>query len=150
MIPDLYVVPCGAVKLPHAGFARDLYVSPHFRFTLDNAVRAAGDPRAVRILSALHGLVPLAQWVEPYDVTMTDAGSVSAGRLAIQLGQLVALHDVERIHTLLPRAYLARLVDALGALPPSGVELFDHYAGARGIGDQRRRAAQLAGAPVPA
>lgn len=150
----LYVVPCGAGKLDQPAFARDLYTSAHFRFVLTAARAAAGSDDLVRILSARHGLIPLGLFLQPYDVTMRDADSISAHRLAWQL-QLLLGGDlgvvVDQVHTLLPRAYLSRLQDAVELLqqPPywaprwSSVELVDHYAGARGIGDQRRAASQL-------
>jgi len=149
-VTALYVVPCGAGKLDQPAFARDLYTSAHFRFVLTAARAAAGSDDLVRILSARHGLIPLALFLQPYDVTMRDADSISAARIAHQLQLLVGELDVDQVHALLPRAYLTRLQDAVELVhqPPywigsRTVELVDHYAGARGIGDQRRAASQL-------
>lgn len=135
----LHVVPCGAAKLDRPAPAAQLYSSAHFQLTLAAARAAAGDDAGVRILSAQHGLVALDDVLAPYDVTMTDAGSVTTGELQDQLHELGVSADVSVI-TLLPKAYRARLTPAVLAL---GGRVVDLYADAPGIGYQRRVASQL-------
>jgi len=132
----LLVVPCGRAKLNRPAAARLLYSSAHFRFVLAGVERAAaGAP--VRVLSALHGLVSPDTVLAPYDVTMADAASVTADRLAAQL----AAEHVLEVVAYLPRAYLARLAAAAAHIRRCVVR--NAYAGCHGIGDQRAVIARL-------
>lgn len=137
----LLVVPCGRAKLDHPAPARRLYTGAHFRFVLDRVEQAArGRGAAVRILSALHGLVDPEAELAPYDVTMTSPASVTAALLA---GQLTEIGGLVAVTAYLPRAYLARLTAGAELLSPPLV-VHNAYAGCRGIGEQRRVIANLA------
>lgn len=121
-----------------------------FRHTLDNVLKCAADDEAaglgpvrVLILSALHGLVELDQVVEPYDLKMGAAGSVTAQQLRDQAlafgfgwgdGDEWADRPGE-VYALLPRPYLRVLDEALREIY---VYVQDVYEACGGIGEQRR------------
>lgn len=136
-----YVIPCGGAKLDRAAPARELYTGSMFRHTLEHATRCAAldeqaglGPARVLILSAKHGLVTLDQELEPYDLRMGQPGSVTAATLAEQALALGIDWGAD-VYALLPRPYLARLVEALRSLD---VYVMDVYEAARGIGEQKR------------
>lgn len=125
----LVIVPCGGKKLDRPASAGELYTGSYHRATRRAA--AALGPRRVLILSALHGLVELHRTIEPYDLRMGQAGSVTAEILrgqAEQLGEAGAGDVV----VLAGRAY-ARPV--LAVWPHAQ----DVLAGTAGIGDQLGR-----------
>ncbi len=136
-----YVIPCGGGKLDRAAPARDLYTGQMFRHTLTNAERLAAcdvaegrGPARVLILSALYGLVELGTVLEPYDLKMGKPGSVTAEQLAEQALRL-GIDWGSQVYALLPRAYLARLDEALRSLY---VYVQDVYEGTGGILQQKR------------
>lgn len=63
------VIGCGREKLPRAANARDLYVSPRFRMSVDLA-ETLGSPYG--ILSGQHGLLGPDTELSPYDVNLAD------------------------------------------------------------------------------
>lgn len=147
-----YVIPCGAAKLDHAAAARDLYTGQMFRHTYENVAKlAAADQAAGRgggqvrilILSALYGLVEIDQEIEPYDLKMGAAGSVTVERVREQAtalgmgwGDGDAYEDGPgEVYALLPKAYLRVLDEALREIY---VYVQDVYEGCAGIGEQRR------------
>lgn len=149
MCRDFLVVPCGGEKLSRAAPARDLYVGQMFRNTLGAALaEAEGTDAEILVLSALHGLVRLDQVLEPYDVRMGDAGSVTAERLRAQ-AEALGIDWTATVYGLLPSAYL----DALdAALRPSDVYVQDVYETCRGIGEQRgvnRHVREIAALEIP-
>lgn len=142
-----YVVPCSGAKRDHPARARDLYVGSMFRHTLAAAetsarldAEASGRPARVLILSGKYGLVELDQVLEPYDLKMGSAGSVSAAALGEQALALGIGWGAE-VYALLPRKYLARLDEALRTLD---VYVQDVYEGCGSIGEQRRVNANIA------
>lgn len=145
-----YVIPCGAGKLDHAAPAGELYTGSMFQHTYENVARLAADDRAsgrgpvrILILSALHGLLDVDQVVEPYELKMGAAGSVTAERLREQATALgMGWGDGDdwadrpgEVYALLPKAYLRVLDEALRELY---VYVQDVYEGCGGIGEQRR------------
>lgn len=86
------LVGCCAGKLDHPAPARDLYQSPLFRLSLAHAEQLGAE---VFILSALHGLVGLAQELEPYDLSLADFDAVEMAEWArvvgFQLGDLLGI-----------------------------------------------------------
>lgn len=144
--PELvYVVPCGAAKLDHRAPARELYTGSHFQRTLRIVEAAARrDGAAVRILSAKHGLVDPDRELEPYDVLVADLDD--ATRLDLELtirGQLEGL-GAREVRTWLPKAYTFVMTHAVAMVPPARRPMLrGEFAGARGIGDQRARLAEL-------
>jgi hypothetical protein len=136
-----YVIPCGGAKLGHAAPAAQLYTGSMFRHTLEKVTRcaeldtAAGlGPARVLILSARYGLVELSDMLEPYDVKMSDAGSVTADQVAEQASAL-GIEWRAQVYAFLPRPYLARLDAALRTLD---VYVQDVYEGCGGILQQKR------------
>lgn len=147
-----YVIPCGAGKLDHPAAAKGLYTGSMFRHTYENVARlVADDLRAGRgagqvrilILSAKLGLIEVDQEIEPYELKMGAAGSVTAEQVREQAtalgmgwGEGDGPADVPgEVYALLPRPYLAVLDEALRGLY---VYAQDVYEGCSGIGDQRR------------
>jgi hypothetical protein len=136
-----YVIPCGGGKLDHAAPAAELYIGSMFRHALVNVERLAAmdedegrGPARVLILSALHGLVELDTVLEPYDLRMGAPGSVTAETLTAQALAL-GIDWGSAVYAFLPRAYLARLDEALRTLD---VYVQDVYEACGGNGDQRR------------
>lgn len=82
-MPDLIVISCGAAKLDHKARASEMYVGGYFKALLAFARLHAPDDR-IRILSALHGLLPLDRVIWPYEQRMGKLGSVSAGTVCLQ------------------------------------------------------------------
>lgn len=143
----LLVVACGRTKLDRQAPARQLYTGSHFRFALAAVEReaariaGAGGAAQVMILSALHGLVGPDTALVPYDVTMVDAGSITAERLADQLADLGA--EIKLI-AFLPKAYVARLRAAADMRTgQQSIMIDDAFATAPGIGYQRHVLATL-------
>ena len=67
---NIVLISCASKKLPHKALARDLYISPLFRYNL--AYAQTLDPDRIFILSAMHGLLPLDAVIEPYDLTLNN------------------------------------------------------------------------------
>jgi hypothetical protein len=83
-------------KLGKPAKARDLYISPFFRFNL--AYAESLKPDAIYILSAKHGLVPLNKKLAPYNETLNTKKVVAikawAKKVLAQLGRVADLgHD---------------------------------------------------------
>lgn len=140
------IVPCGGAKLPHGAAARNLYTGSAFRHVLASVeVEAAATARdlgvevRVLILSALHGLVELDTEVAPYDVTMTDRGSITVEGLT-ETAATAGITYGDEVFGFLPNAYRVRLESALDVLD---VVVQDVYEAAPGIGYQRGVASSL-------
>jgi len=80
---------CTSQKLPRRATARELYISPLFKFSLRYAESLK--PNSIFILSAKYGLLDLETWVEPYDLTLNALTSREirgwADRVLAQLGE---------------------------------------------------------------
>lgn len=134
---DLWmVIPCSGAKLDRASKARDLYVGSMFKSSLKAAeAQVAWGGGAVLILSALHGLVRLDDVLEPYEQRIDQPGAVSAEKVAAQALALGIDWDSD-VFALLPKAYFAKLDDALRSFDCH--PHFCYEASDRGIGEQRR------------
>ncbi|MFF4902535.1 DUF6884 domain-containing protein [Streptomyces sp. NPDC001068] len=84
----LVIIPCGSSKLDHAAPAGELYVGSYHRSCRAAADALTADGGTVLILSALYGLVPLEQEIEPYDLRMGQLGSVAVEKLREQAQEL--------------------------------------------------------------
>lgn len=130
-------IPCGAEKAASACAAADLYVGSMFRTQLAAAqaiidsVDGHGD---IYIVSAKHGIVALDTIVEPYDVKMGDAGSVTADTIAAQCTAHGIVWGEVDVYTMLPKAYYT-VVDT--ALRADDIYAADIYEADAGIGYQR-------------
>lgn len=70
-VEPIAVIGCGAEKLPHAAPARDLYTGPIFRARL--ALAEAHGAHAIFVASALHGLIPITDIIEPYERSLASS-----------------------------------------------------------------------------
>lgn len=126
------VIACTQQKQPGRAPARELYTSPNFRLMLRAAEKLAAEQAGrVLILSALHGLIELDEELDPYDLSMRQAGAIAPAIVAEQLRRI----SPDGITALLPSKYAACLdkaAELAGLAQP--VELF---ADALGIGFQR-------------
>jgi hypothetical protein len=135
----LVIIPCGGAKLTQPAPAADLYIGSMFADTLRTARTMTSDEN-IRILSAKHGLVKLDTILEPYDVKMGDAQSVSMDKLRDDISELHELfsHFDYRIHTLLPQAYYRALWAAVHTgKRPAAFKVWNHFDGCAGIGYQK-------------
>jgi hypothetical protein len=77
--------------------AAELYTSTLFRLNLQYARQLT--PDAIYILSAKHGLLPLDQEIEPYELTLNRMGVADRKAWAMRvLGQLETRADLEQDH----------------------------------------------------
>lgn len=81
--PPLVIIPCGAAKRAHRSPAGQLYTGSYHRACRAWALSVVPSAR-VYILSAKHGLLALDDPVDPYDLKMGEAGSISAGQVREQ------------------------------------------------------------------
>jgi hypothetical protein len=135
----LVIIPCGGAKLSEAAPAAELYIGSMFADTLRTARTMTSDEN-IRILSAKHGLIKLDEIIEPYDVKMGDAASVSMDELRSQITELHEnySHFDYRIHTLLPRRYYEALWAAVHTgKRPAAFKVWNHFDGCAGIGYQK-------------
>lgn len=89
----IVLISCASKKLDHNAKAKDLYISPLFKFNLQYAISLK--PDRIFILSAKYGLVGLDQELEPYNLTlntMKDAVvKVWAEKITTQLEKVANL-----------------------------------------------------------
>lgn len=126
----LVFVACGATKLTVRSRAAELYVGTYFRLALRAARRLVPDDR-IRIVSALHGIVPLHWQVDPYNVRLGDVGAITAQDLRTQ-ARAAHLHKCSDVTVLAGKGY-ANLIQQVW--PNAAAPL----AGTRGIGEQQHR-----------
>lgn len=77
----LTIIGCGAGKRAGRSPAGDMYTGAYFRCCLATATAIGNE---TYILSARYGLLGLADEIEPYDLTIGQAGAVTADQLAEQ------------------------------------------------------------------
>ncbi len=89
------LISCVKSKLDHPALAKDLYISPLFKYNL--AYARILRPDGIFILSAYYGLLELENWVEPYEKTLNKMSKQE--RLAwvnYVLSQLKMKTDIKR------------------------------------------------------
>lgn len=128
----LVVVPCGGAKLGHAAPAGALYTGSYHAACRRAALAIGGQ---TLILSALHGLLALADVIEPYDLRMGQPGSVTAQRLREQAAAR-GVDQAADVVILAGRKY----ADAAAAVWPHARRPLD---GSRGMGEQLQRLARI-------
>ena len=69
----IVLISCVSKKLKKKSKAKDLYISPLFKFNFSYAQSL--NPDEIFILSAEHGLLNPEKEIEPYDKTLNDMGS---------------------------------------------------------------------------
>jgi hypothetical protein len=70
----IVLLSCVKKKLLYRAKAKDLYISPLFRFNLGYAHSL--NPDAIYILSAKYGLVSLEQEIDTYNLTLNDMSEI--------------------------------------------------------------------------
>lgn len=131
----LVVVPCGTKKASVPSPAGRLYTGSYHRLGL-RAAAALTSPDDTRILSALHGLLPLHRIVEPYSLRLGQPKSVTADKLREQAAEQNLL-DRPDVVLFGGRDYVDL---ALQVWPHARTPLV----GTGGIGDQQHRLAAIA------
>ncbi|WP_225636756.1 DUF6884 domain-containing protein [Streptomyces solaniscabiei] len=132
----MIIVSCGSAKSDEMAPAGDMYIGT-YHLALRRAADAlthGGRTGRTLIYSALYGLLTLHDLIAPYDLRMGDEGSVTGARLRQQAAELGIL-DAD-VTVLGPRAY----VEATRTVWP---QLTDPLAGARGIGEQLAKLADI-------
>jgi len=66
----IILIACASKKLSHKAKAKDLYISPLFKYNLKYAKTL--NPDKIFILSAKHGLLDLEEEIQPYDKTLKN------------------------------------------------------------------------------
>jgi hypothetical protein len=90
----IVLISCVSKKLVHAAKVRDIYVSPLFRLNL--AYAESLKPDAIYVLSAKHGLLPLDDQIEPYELTLNTMGTGQIRAWASGVvSQLAAVADLK-------------------------------------------------------
>ncbi|MDH6489628.1 DUF6884 domain-containing protein [Streptomyces sp. SAI-127] len=140
--PRVVVIPCGGAKQAQAAPAGELYTGGYHRACRRAADALTAQGGTVLVLSALHGLVPLDQVLEPYDVRMGQPGSVTPARLAEQ-ARALGVDQAADVTVLGGAAYTAA---ALTVWPEAATPL----AGLGGMGYQLQALAAIAAGAAPA
>ena len=129
---------CVSRKLSRRARAKELYTSTLFKLNL--AFAESLKPDAIFVLSAKHGLVDMAQEIEPYDQTLNDMSASErktwASRVMAQLQERIDTRNQEVVF-LAGEKYREHLVPHLGlvSIPLQGL----------GIGRQLHRLKELLG-----
>ncbi|MER5615979.1 DUF6884 domain-containing protein [Streptomyces sp. NPDC002215] len=136
--PRVIIVSCGGRK---STAEQPLPAGQRYTGSYHQALRRAADVLTqgghtghVLILSALHGLLALHDLITPYDLRMGDRGSVTSQQLRQQAADRGIL-DAD-VTVLGPRAY----IEVSRTVWP---QLTDPLAGARGIGEQLAKLADI-------
>lgn len=163
----MVVIPCSGTKLDRPAPAGQLYTGSWYRLARQAADQLVAEHGgSTLILSAMYGLLSPGTFVEPYDLRMTDPGSVTDYLLTAQVLGLVddqlradlrafdpegttPLAPPPVIVSLLPAAYRDRLAAGVRRLPPSmRPRMVDALHGCAGVGYQRQRLAWLRDHPA--
>ncbi|WP_327419356.1 DUF6884 domain-containing protein [Streptomyces sp. NBC_01233] len=137
------VIPCGAAKLDRPAPAGQLYTGSYHRACARAAAALTADGGTVLVLSALYGLTPLDRVIDPYDLRMGEAGSITPEQLREQ-ARTLGLDQAAEVVILAGATYTAA---ALEVWPHASTPL----AGLGGMGYQLQHlAAVAAGDRLPA
>jgi hypothetical protein len=120
--------------------AGELYVGG-YHLACRRAAAVLTAPGRILILSALHGLLPLDRVIAPYDLRMSQPGSISPDAVRRQAEQL-HLVDEPRVIVLAGRAYTTAARWVWPHACPSPL------AGAGGLGHQLARLARISQSPA--
>ena len=132
----IILIPCGFRKSATKQPAHLLYEGAGFTMGLTWARTMAAD-KDIRIVSAMHGLVPLDRVLAPYNLKMGQPGSVSAGFIRNQaITQGIDKEQV--VVAALPAAY----ADACRGTWPTLTNIYDKLPN-KAMGFQRRLLSQL-------
>ena len=70
----IVLLSCVSKKLPHKAKARELYISPLFKYSLKYAISLK--PDKIYVLSAKYGLLDLDNEIGPYDETLNSMSKI--------------------------------------------------------------------------
>ena len=116
MNKKVVLISCVSKKLTAPAPAKDLYISPYFKYNLKYARMLKPDD--IFILSALYGLVPLDKTIEPYNLTLNTMKSNEikewADKVLVDLGKVTDIKDTDFIF-LAGNNYRKFLIPYLGA-----------------------------------
>jgi len=91
----IILISCVSKKLPHKAKARDMYISPLFKYNLKYA--ESFNPDKIFILSAEYGLLDLERDIEPYNKTLNTMRSGEIKSWAINvLNHLKETTDIQK------------------------------------------------------
>lgn len=135
LLEPLVLVSCGGSKLDQPALAGAMYVGSYHR-AARRAASALTSPDRIWIVSARYGLLRLTDEIEPYEMTLGDAGCVNSGELRSQAARAHVL-VAERVIVLAGQHYVA----LAGEVWPY---LESPLSGTRGIGEQMARLKALA------
>ncbi len=91
----IVLISCVKKKLDHAAKAREMYISPFFKFSL--AYAESLDPDRIYILSAKYGLLKLDDRIEPYELTLNKMPMREVQRWSEKImSKLEQLVDLEK------------------------------------------------------
>ncbi|NTU73802.1 hypothetical protein HGB07_06600 [Candidatus Roizmanbacteria bacterium] len=93
----IVLISCVSKKLSYSAKAKDIYISPLFKYNLKYAEKMA--PDMIAVLSAKYGLLSLDQVIDPYEQTLNTM-SVSevknwSAKVCDQLSVVCSLRDTE-------------------------------------------------------
>jgi hypothetical protein len=106
----LVVIPCSGAKLDHPAPVGEMYIGPLHKLARQAADALIASGGTVVVLSALHGILPLTQKIEPYDHQWKDPGSVTREQLRDQAVKL-GVADATEVILLTPGEYSRRAAD---------------------------------------
>jgi hypothetical protein len=91
----IVLISCVSKKLSHRARAKDLYISPLFKFNLKYANKL--NPDAIYILSAKYGLLSLDQEIDPYEQTLNNMRTSAVKQWASRVvGQIKKVCTIEK------------------------------------------------------
>lgn len=97
MHKQVFLISCVKKKLTHPAKAREMYISPLFKFYLKYAVQH--EPDQIYILSAKYGLLSLEEEISPYEKTLNqmppDKIKEWASKVLKQINEVCSTEDSE-------------------------------------------------------
>ena len=95
MTKTIILISCVSKKLNYGAKAKDLYISPLFKYSLAYARKL--NPNMIYILSAKHGLVDLNEYIEPYNETLNEKRTHEVKEWAKKVvNQMNKKHDLDK------------------------------------------------------
>lgn len=91
----IVLISCVSKKLNHKATAKDLYISPYFKYNFKYA--RSLQPDKIFILSAKYGLLSLENEIEPYEKTLNNMSSKDINEWANSvINQLQKVSDLDK------------------------------------------------------
>jgi len=80
----IVIIPCGARKLTHKAMAKDIYIGS-YAVMCKRYARSLVDDKFIFILSAKYGLLKMTDKIEPYSLTLGQAGAITLKQVREQV-----------------------------------------------------------------